>query len=278
MLGSSGFFPSAAAANCLILDVGDNNQERYLAEHIPGAIYLDTNSFEHAPDWNILPWAELMPVLLAHGVTPEKRVALYGATRWGVARAALVVLYAGVQEVHWIPGGLDAWKASGQPVEAGSNDPIPESRLSWERPAHPEFVTNFEQVQAMLAHPDAVVADVRTWEEHSGLVSGYSYIQSRGHIPGSVWVGEVPAQTGSSETADYEQRSQQASREIAASWHDKGLTPEKHIAFYCGTGWRASEAFWYAYKMGWKNISVYDGSWLEWSSRMSSPGEQGKIA
>ncbi|MDZ7775153.1 MAG: hypothetical protein U5L09_05810 [Bacteroidales bacterium] len=31
--------------------------------------------------------------------------------------------------------------------------------------------------------------------------------------------------------------------EIEKNWKEYGITPEKHLAFYCGTGWRGSEAF-----------------------------------
>jgi thiosulfate/3-mercaptopyruvate sulfurtransferase len=37
--------------------------------------------------------------------------------------------------------------------------------------------------------------------------------------------------------------------DIAAQWRTWGVTPDKRVAFYCGTGWRASEAFFYAYLM-----------------------------
>ena len=44
-----------------------------------------------------------------------------------------------------------------------------------------------------------------------------------------------------------------------------GITPDKWVAFYCGTGWRASETWFYALLMGWQNVAVYDGGWFEWS-------------
>ena len=44
-----------------------------------------------------------------------------------------------------------------------------------------------------------------------------------------------------------------------------GITPDKWVAFYCGTGWRASETWFYAYLQGWDRIAVYDGGWFEWS-------------
>lgn len=52
----------------------------------------------------------------------------------------------------------------------------------------------------------------------------------------------------------------------------------QQVSFYCGTGWRASETFMYARAMGWKNVSVYDGGWYEWSSDPKNPvatGERG---
>ncbi|NWP29049.1 sulfurtransferase, partial [Escherichia coli] len=36
-------------------------------------------------------------------------------------------------------------------------------------------------------------------------------------------------------------------------------------------GWRASEAFFYAWLMDWKRISVYDGGWYEWSADPKNP-------
>ena len=50
-----------------------------------------------------------------------------------------------------------------------------------------------------------------------------------------------------------------------------GIRPDRQTIFYCGTGWRASLAFFYAWLMGWERIAVYDGGWLEWSSDPANP-------
>jgi thiosulfate/3-mercaptopyruvate sulfurtransferase len=64
--------------------------------------------------------------------------------------------------------------------------------------------------------------------------------------------------------------------EIAANWSEAGITPDKHVAFYCGTGWRASETWFYAYLQDWPRISVYDGGWFEWSQDpLNNPIEVG---
>jgi hypothetical protein len=59
--------------------------------------------------------------------------------------------------------------------------------------------------------------------------------------------------------------------DIAAQWRTWGITPDKQVAFYCGTGWRASEAFFYAYVMGWRMLSVYDGGWWAWVQDAANP-------
>jgi len=64
---------------------------------------------------------------------------------------------------------------------------------------------------------------------------------------------------------------------IEENWRQWGITREQRVAFYCGTGWRASEAFFYAYVMGWSNICVYDGGWLEWSMDPGNPIEIGSL-
>ena len=44
--------------------------------------------------------------------------------------------------------------------------------------------------------------------------------------------------------------------EVAARWEAASITPDKRVAFYCGTGWRASEAWFHAFLMGWPRIAV----------------------
>ena len=50
-----------------------------------------------------------------------------------------------------------------------------------------------------------------------------------------------------------------------------GCHPGQAHHVYCGTGWRASEAFFYAYLMGWATIAVYDGGWWAWVQKPANP-------
>jgi 3-mercaptopyruvate sulfurtransferase SseA len=61
----------------------------------------------------------------------------------------------------------------------------------------------------------------------------------------------------------------------SAFWEQAGIRRDRFTAFYCGTGWRASVAFFYAWLMNWERISVYDGGWFEWIRDPDNPIARG---
>ena len=55
--------------------------------------------------------------------------------------------------------------------------------------------------------------------------------------------------------------------EILKMWDELGIDYKyKHLIFYSGNGWRASEVMFYAELMGLYRISSYDAGWFEWSN------------
>jgi thiosulfate/3-mercaptopyruvate sulfurtransferase len=266
---------SCSGKGFLIIEAVTGELVEYSRGHIPGAICLDTNTFERAPLWNVVADDDLEQALIAHGITHEKTVLLYSRIPFAAARTALVLMYAGVSDVRLLGGGIEAWSASGYELEAGAREPAPAEEFGLDIPVHPEYILKIGQVQDLLSDQNAVLACARTWEEHIGETSGYDYIQPKGRIPGSTWAGH-PLLSAHNEEQNY--RITPAVRrfqKIASVWRERGITPDKRVAFYCGTGWRASLAFFYAHLMGWKEICVYDGGWLEWSSRPENPIEVG---
>ncbi len=271
---SPAWINDAAQGDFLLFEVGSHTRALYRAGHLPRAGYFDTNEVEHPPDWNRLPDAELERMLIAHGISHDRPVVLYGRGSSAAARVAVILLYAGVREVRLLDGGLSAWIAAGYPLETGENPPVPASTFGISIPARLEVFVDTEEVRKMLAEENSVVVSVRSWAEHIGETSGYDYISAKGRIPGSVWGGGGQGKDGMEDfhTPDGLLRPLDV---IAARWRDAGITPDKHIAFYCGTGWRASEAYWIAKAMGYPKISVYDGGWLEWSGDPTNPVETG---
>ena len=119
-------------------------------------------------------------------------------------------------------------------------------------PATTEFIADLDEAKAILADRDGgALVSVRTWKEHIGQVSGYNYIGPAGRIAGDVW-GNCGTDAYHMQHYRNPDNTMRAYPEIAANWADAGITPDKRVAFYCGTGWRAAETWFYADLMGWQ--------------------------
>ncbi len=273
--------PEAAPnGHFLLFHVNFGVPEEYEEDHLPGALYLDTNQLENPVDWQRRTPEELEATLRALGIAHDTTVILYGRDTEGDAnekwpgrragqiaatRAALILRYAGVDDVRLLDGGYDAWVRAGNPVETTLREPAPITSFGVRIPARPEVIVDIDEAKQILSAPDsAALVSVRTWNEHIGQVSGYNYIGPAGRISGDVW-GNCGSDAYHMQHYRNVDNTMRAYPEIAANWEEAGITPDKWVAFYCGTGWRASETWFYAYLMGWPRIAVYDGGWYEWS-------------
>jgi thiosulfate/3-mercaptopyruvate sulfurtransferase len=271
---------AAPGGRFLLFHVNFGVPEEYAENHIPGALYLDTNWLEDPATWNRRSPAELDDALRSLGITQDTTVVLYGRDTEGDAnekwpgrragqiaatRAAMILRYAGIDDVRLLDGGYDWWVRAGNLLETVIRSPQPVDAVGVMIPARPDVIVDIDEAKEILVDPaGAALVSVRTWREHVGNVSGYNYIGPAGRIAGDVWgnCGTDAYHMQHYRTVDNTMR---AYPEIAANWLDAGITPDKHVAFYCGTGWRASETWFYAYLMDWPRISVYDGGWFEWS-------------
>ena len=176
----------------------------------------------------------------------------------------MILRYCGVDDIRLLDGGYDAWVQAGNPLETTLREPTPVPSFGVAIPLRPDVIVDIDEAKQILADPDhAALVSVRTWNEHIGKVSGYNYIGPAGRIAGDVW-GNCGTDAYHMQHYRNVDNTMRAYPEIAANWEETGITPDKWVAFYCGTGWRASETWFYAYLMGWQRIAVYDGGWWEW--------------
>lgn len=265
------------------------NPEDYRKGHIPGAVPLDTNLLESPDTWNRRSPGELEEALLGLGIRRDTTVILYGryshptyeqeapgqsAGHLGAMRCAAILLYAGVEDVRILNGGIHAWEGAGYELTTNEAAAEPATEFGSRIPGRPELMVDLPEAKALLAAEDGELVSVRSWREFIGEWSGYHYIEKAGRIPGAVFgnCGSDAYHMENYRNFDYTTRE---FGEIAGKWAEVGVVPEKRIAFYCGTGWRGSEAFMNAWLMGWPRVAVYDGGWQEWSSDPSNPVETG---
>jgi 3-mercaptopyruvate sulfurtransferase SseA len=277
----AGGSPEAApAGRYLLFHVNFGVPEEYEENHLPGALYLDTNQLESAADWNRRSPAELEQAVRALGITRDTTVILYGRDTEGEAnekwpgrragqiaatRALMILRYAGVDDLRLLDGGYDWWVRAGHPLETVIREPSPVESFGVPIPLRPSVIVDLPEAKQILADRDgAALVSVRTWREHIGNVSGYNYIGPAGRIKGDVW-GNCGTDAYHMQHYRNVDNTMRAYPEIARNWAEAGITADKWVAFYCGTGWRASETWFYAHLQGWDRIAVYDGGWFEWS-------------
>ncbi|MBW6513420.1 MAG: thiosulfate sulfurtransferase [Candidatus Syntrophosphaera sp.] len=271
----------------IIVHAHYRNRDAYLSGHIPGAVDMDTLALEAPETWNRRSPEELKAALEAHGITANTTVVLYGkfmfpdnndefpgraAGNIGAIRCALIMMYAGVKDVRIINGGFQSWHDAGYQVDTDDLPKKPIADFGAIIPQHPELIVDIDEAKLMLKATDAELVCVRSYPEYTGAVSGYNYIKVKGHIPGAIF-----ADCGSDAYHMQNYRNVDNTirefHEIDQIWSNLGVTPDKHLAFYCGTGWRGSEAWFNAWLMGWPRISVFDGGWFEWSNDPTNPIE-----
>jgi molybdopterin synthase sulfurtransferase len=277
-------------SNYLVCHAHYRNYQDYLDGHIPGAIALDTLALESPETWNRRSPHELKRALEKHGIRCDTTVILYGrysfpnnddpfpgsaAGQLGAIRCALIMMYAGVKDVRVLNGGLAAWEAENLPLSMDPVKPVPVDDFGLSIPASPDLFVDLAEAKMMIASKDGDLVCTRSWPEYIGATSGYNYIEKKGRIPGAVYVknGSDAYHMEDYQNLDYTTREYQ---EIVAMWAERGVVPEKHLAFYCGTGWRGSEAWFNAWLLGWPRVSVFDGGWFEWSNDPQNPIETGE--
>ena len=121
------------------------------------------------------------------------------------------------------------------------------------------------------------LVSIRSEDEWLGKTSGYNYMDKAGEPDGAVWGKGAKTAT---DVADFTNddgtvKDLDGFKEV---WKDCDFTLDNHLAFYCGTGWRATVPFLVLYENGYDNISVYDGGWYEWLMHDDYPVQVGDPA
>jgi thiosulfate/3-mercaptopyruvate sulfurtransferase len=235
---------------------------------------------ESSETWNRRKSAELKNALENLGITYDTTVILYGkysypdnkdpfpgssAGHLGAMRCAFIMMYAGVKDVRILNGGLQSWIDAGFETTTKEFKKKPVKDFGTSIPSNPEIAKDIQDAKEILNNPNKNLVSVRSWREFIGEVSGYNYIEKKGRIPGAIF-GNCGSDAYHMENYRNLDHTTREYHEIEKMWKDVGITAEKHNSFYCGTGWRGSEAYINAWLMGWEDISVFDGGWFEWSN------------
>lgn len=265
------------------------SEDDYAEGHIKNAITLHPDVINQIPglrnlaDYESVPieeqlkyWGfpkdeDIEKVLEEAGISKNTTVILYANTEATTAinRAALVMEYAGVEDVRLLNGGKTLWELEGRELTKEVPE-IDKVDFGTKVPANPEIVFSYEEEMSFINDDNAIIASVRSWDEYLGKISGYTYIGEAGDIENSrfAYAGSDPYAMEDFRNLDNTMFNYKIVNE---RWEKWGITKDKVVSFHCGTGWRAAETYYIARALGWENIGVYVGGWYEWHKRDNSP-------
>jgi thiosulfate/3-mercaptopyruvate sulfurtransferase len=244
-------------------------RQTFEAGHIPGADFLDLQgefSDQTTPLRFMMPEvAQLEAAFGRHGIGTDSRVVLYsiGTAMWAT-RFWWMLRSLGFDAVSVLDGGLDKWKAEGRAIETGPAKTYPPATFT-AKPRSGFFVGKHE-VLAAHRDRDTVVVNALNPQLHKGLEP--SRYGRPGRIPGSVNVSAAtlidPQSKGFVPLAEAEKK-----------FEAQGVTRDKRVVAYCGGGISATIDLFQLYRLGYGNLTLYDGSMGEWAKDASLPIETG---
>ena len=233
---------------------------RYMQGHLQGAVNLPAmRLFDRAG--RLLSVYELTEFFGSVGLGNDTALTLYdGGDGRNAAMIAWVLTYLGYTDISIMDLFFEEWAASGRPK---FYRPVRPTANQFTPQVNPQVRADLEAVAANLpAAPSAGAAgpvkllDLRSAAEYSGMPD---LDERPGHIPGAV---NLPWQELVNGSSGY-LKPPAALRELLTA---RNINPPDEVIAYCRSGIRASVG-WLALQQLGMTVRLYDGSYLEWSSR-----------
>ena len=242
--------------------------EAYQKGHIPGAIHSDYDKGGWRVTRGGVPFMlptlpELEKLIGELGIDEDTHVVVVPAgvhyTDFGAAaRTYWTLKVTGVSKVSILDGGTAAWQADGNATESGPSKPSPKIFTATLNKA---LLAEAGEVQKIEQAGSATLIDARpasffVGKERAPAAKAY------GHIPGAVNVD-------SATFYDAKANRLKPQAELAAI---AAALPGGPAVTYCNTGhWAATDWFVLSELIGRKDVRLYYGSMVDWTSDPARP-------
>jgi thiosulfate/3-mercaptopyruvate sulfurtransferase len=244
-----------------------DTRARYLAEHIPGAVFFDIDELsDHStPLPHMLPTPEDFARSMSQlGIADRQTIVVYEQEDvFSAPRAWWMLRTFGARDVHILDGGLRAWLRGGYQTETGRVHRTP---AKFQPGFDAQAVKDFTAVQQMLERR-AQIIDARSAARFSGAAPEPRPGISSGHMPGAI---NIPF------TELIESGRMKDVAALRALFTAKGVNLGEAVTTSCGSGVTAAVVLLGLEIAGAKQVSLYDGSWAEYAQRPDAIIEKNK--
>jgi thiosulfate/3-mercaptopyruvate sulfurtransferase len=224
--------------------------------HIPGAAQIDWPDLQivETSDQSVATWrGEVERKLTVLGIARADTVVVYDGGTLYAARLWWILHQLGHADKRILNGGLPAWTAAGGQIETGPSTTKPAAQPYVGVPDESAIAT-LGEVEASLSKPNVVLVDARTPKEYRA-----------GHIPGAIDIEFTR------NAAPDDPKYWKPSADLRAMYAAAGVTPDKTVIPYCSTGVRSAVTYFTLRLIGYDDVSLFTGSWMEWSNHPELP-------
>ena len=261
-----------------IWDVRDARD--YAKGHLPGALTIgDAASILRDPNSeDFIATPRIEALLGAAGIDPKRETVVYGSRgTWNPYFGRYTLRYFGGGQVSVFHEGIEGWQTAGLPVSTAPTQAMP---VKLSLVANPAVVVTTNEVIARLNQSQVQIVDARTPKEFAG--EDIRALRG-GHVPGAVnipyeqnWADPLTLQKlANKQASDSRGMSLKSTADLKALYSK--LDPEKETVVYCQSGVRASETAGVLEQLGFKNVRVYDSSWLAYGNKLDAPANNATV-
>ena len=239
--------------NVVIVDM--QAEEDYAVAHVEGAVNIPVSEIMiSVPVQNMLTSkSKLQKLLSAQGIGNETLIVVYDDNNMSASRFFWTMLMYQNNNVLVVDGGLSAIKAAGYDL----TDVVPDITTAEYVAADKDetWLATMADVQNQVNEPDnnTILLDVRTDDEY----------YTNGKVPSSVMFDYYDNFYSDGTFKNIET--------TRINYMKEGIKTDDNIIIYCQTSMRAAAVFLRLYDAGYRNLRIYDGAYLEWSSNPNSP-------
>jgi thiosulfate/3-mercaptopyruvate sulfurtransferase len=263
----------AGKGRVVLLDVrwalgDDQGREKYLAGHLPGAVFVDLETEladPPSPEAGRHPLPSLQRLQSAArrwGIRNGDAVVAYDATGGlAAARAWWLLRWGGLPEVRLLDGGVDAWARAGGRLDSGDVVPDP-GDVTLTGGGMP--VLSIDQA-AELPASGGVLLDARAAERYRGEVEPID--PRAGHVPGAV---SAPTTANLEPDGTFLRMTELVDRFVTL-----GVGPRTTVGVYCGSGVNAAHEV-AALAAAGIEAALWPGSWSQWAADPARPASTGR--
>ncbi|MCG6200374.1 3-mercaptopyruvate sulfurtransferase [Psychromonas antarctica] len=258
--------------NLILLDaswhmpnVNRDGKLEWANERLPGAVFFDFDRVicDHNSDLPHMMPSEIVFQQSAQilGINQDSVIVVYDSLGiFSSPRVWWMFKTMGFDNIAVLDGGLPAWKAAGFAIESGSKS---KAIIPGDFIAHYQsgLICAADAVLSATSNSEQTIIDARSSERFLGQLAEPRAGVRSGHMPNAK---NLPV-------ADILQDLKMKNAYQLALIFEAIAPKKQRVIFSCGSGVTACILVLGATLAGYKDLSVYDGSWSEWGSRDDLP-------